>query len=79
MMTKYSFSDARKILVEDLEDPYPTKWEDFETARGLDEDVFGSPRPHPNTTAALGEDLDGSQKPRSNASSRHRFPLTKLV
>ena len=27
---------------------YPTRWEDFQTAKVLGEDVFGSPRPHPN-------------------------------
>ena len=48
MTTKYGFSDIREALVDDLKAAYPTKWEDFETAKILGEDVFGSPRPHPN-------------------------------
>jgi hypothetical protein len=40
MATKYGFSDIREGLVEDLKDAYPTKWEDFETAKVLGEDSF---------------------------------------
>ncbi|KAF9646654.1 hypothetical protein BDM02DRAFT_2982701 [Thelephora ganbajun] len=53
MATKHGFSDVREGLVEDLKGAYPTKWEDFETARVLGEDVFGLPRPHPNAVLKL--------------------------
>jgi len=53
MATKYGFSDLREQLVEDLKGAYPTKWEDFESARILGEDVFGSPEPHPNAVLNL--------------------------
>ena len=53
MATKYGFSDVREALIEDLKGAYPTKWEDFETARVLGEDVFGSPKPHPNAVLNL--------------------------
>ena len=51
--TKYGFSDIREGLVEDLKEAYPTKWEDFERAKVLGEDVFGPPRPHPNAVLNL--------------------------
>ena len=53
MTTKYGFSDVREALVEDLKGAYPTRWEDFEVARVLGEDVFGSPKPHPNVVLNL--------------------------
>jgi len=53
MTTKYGFPDIREALIEDLKSAYPTKWEDFETARILGEDVFGLPRPHPNAVLNL--------------------------
>jgi len=53
MTTKYGFSDIREALVEDLKGAYPTKWEDFETAKVLGENVFGSPNPHPNAVLNL--------------------------
>jgi len=53
MATKYGFSDLREQLVEDIKGAYPTKWEDFESARVLGEDVFGSPKPHPNAVLNL--------------------------
>jgi hypothetical protein len=53
MTTKYGFSDIREALVEDLKAAYPTKWEDFETAKVLGEDIFGSPKPHPNAVLNL--------------------------
>ena len=53
MTTKYGFSDIREALVEELRGAYPTKWEDFETARVLGEDIFGSPKPHPNAVLKL--------------------------
>ena len=53
MTTKYGFPDIHEALVEDLKGAYPTKWEDFETARILGEDIFGSPKPHPNAVLSL--------------------------
>jgi len=53
MATKYGFSDVREALVEDLKGAYPTKLEDFRAARVLGEDVFGSPKPHPNAVLNL--------------------------
>jgi hypothetical protein len=55
MTTKYNFSDIRDQLVEDLKGAYPTKWEDFRNAKVLGEDIFGSPKPHPNTVLNLFE------------------------
>ncbi|KAF9646061.1 hypothetical protein BDM02DRAFT_3271277 [Thelephora ganbajun] len=53
MTTKYGFSDVREGLVEDLEAAYPTKWEDFETAKIIGKNIFGSPKPHPNAVLNL--------------------------
>jgi len=53
MATEYSFSDIREGLVEDLKGAYPTRLEDFETAGVLGEDIFGSPRPHPNAVSPV--------------------------
>jgi len=53
MATKYGYSDVREGFVEDLKGAYPTEWEDFETAKVLGEDVFGSPKPHPNAVLNL--------------------------
>ena len=53
MANKYGFSDVREGLIEDLKDAYPTKWEDLEAAKVLGEDVFGSPKPHPNAVFNL--------------------------
>ena len=53
MTTKYGFSDVREGLVEDFKGAYPTKWEDFKKAEVLGEDVFGSPKPHPNAVLNL--------------------------
>jgi len=53
MTTKYGFSNVREGLVEYLKGAYPTKWGDFETAKVLGEDVFGSPKPHPNAALNL--------------------------
>ena len=53
MATKYGFSDVREQLIEDLNGAYPTTWEGFEAAKVLGEDVFGSPRPHPNAALNL--------------------------
>ena len=53
MATKYGFSDVREQLVGDLKGAYPTKREDFESTSVLGEDVFGSPKPHPNAVLNL--------------------------
>ena len=53
MTIKYGFSNIREALVEDLKGVYPTKWEDFEPANVLGENVFGSPKPHPNAVLNL--------------------------
>jgi len=53
MATKYDFSDVREGLIEDLKGAYPAKWEEFEAAKVLGEDVFGSPKPHPNAVLNL--------------------------
>jgi hypothetical protein len=53
MATKYGFSDVREQLVEDLKGAYPTKWEAYRAAEVLGEDVFGSPKPHPNSVLNL--------------------------
>ena len=53
MTTKYGFSDVRNQLFKDLEGAYPTKWEDFKRVKILGEDIFGSPKPHPNTVLNL--------------------------
>ena len=56
MTTKYGFSDVRDQLLDDLKGAYPTGWEDFRSAKVLGEDVFGSPKPHPNAVLNLFED-----------------------
>ena len=48
MTPKYGFSDVRNQLIKDLEGTYSTEWEDFQTAKILGEDIFGSPKPRPN-------------------------------
>jgi len=53
MSTKYGLFVARTGLIEDLKGAYPAKWEDFEAAKVLGEDVFGSPKPHPNAVLNL--------------------------
>jgi hypothetical protein len=53
MTTKYDLSDVRDQLIEDLKSAYPTKWEDFRSAKVLGEDIFGSPKPHPNAVLNL--------------------------
>jgi len=55
MTTKYGFSEVRNHLLKDLKGAYPTKWEDFWAAGVLGEDVFGSPKPHPNAVLNLFE------------------------
>ena len=53
MATKYGFSDVRDGLVGDLNSAYPTKWEVFRATEVLGEDIFGSPKPHPNAVLNL--------------------------
>ena len=53
MTTKYGFSEVREQLLHCLEGAYPTKWEAYQTASVLGEDVFGSPEPHPNAVLNL--------------------------
>ena len=55
MTTKYGISSVRDQLVKDLRGAYPTKWEDFQSAKVLGEDFFGSPKPHPNAVLNLFE------------------------
>ena len=55
MTTRYGLSNVRDQLVKDLEGAYPTKWEDFQNAEVLGEDVFGSSKPHPNAVLNLFE------------------------
>ena len=55
MTTKYGFSNVRDQLVKDLEGAYPTKLEDYQSAKVLGEDFFGSPKPHPNAVLNLFE------------------------
>ena len=51
--TKYGFSDVRDQLIRDLKGAYPTEWEAHQAAEILGEDVFGSPKPHPNAVLNL--------------------------
>ena len=53
MTTKYGFSDVREQLLESINSAYPTKWEGSRTAKVLGEDIFGSPKPHPNAVSNL--------------------------
>ena len=53
MATKYGFSNIREQLVHSLKGAYPTKWEEYQAAGILGEDIFGSPKPHPNAVLNL--------------------------
>ena len=53
MTTKYGFSDVHDQLIKDLKGAYPTEWEAHQAAKVLGEDVFGSPKPHPNAVLNL--------------------------
>jgi hypothetical protein len=53
MTTKYGFSDVRNQLAHGIKGAYPTKWEGFESGTVLGEDIFGSPKPHPNVVLNL--------------------------
>ena len=55
MTTKYGLSNVRDQFIKDLEGAYPTKWEDYKSAKVLGEDIFGSPKPHPNVVLYLFE------------------------
>jgi hypothetical protein len=53
MTTKYGFSEVREQLVDGMKCAYPTKWEGLGTGTLLGEDIFGSPKPHPNAVLNL--------------------------
>ena len=53
MTAKYGFSNVRDQLVKDIKGAYPTKWDTYQAAEVLGEDVFGSPKPHPNAVLNL--------------------------
>ena len=53
MTTKYGFFDVRDQLVDSIKGAYPTKWKGPGTAKVLGEDIFGSPKPHPNAVLNL--------------------------
>ena len=53
MTTKYGFSNIREQFIDSIKDAYPTKWEGHGNAETLGEDVFGSPKPHPNAVMNL--------------------------
>ena len=53
MATKYGFPDVREQLIDDIRNAYPTKWQNFEAAGVLGEDIFGSPKAHPNAVLNL--------------------------
>jgi hypothetical protein len=48
MAIKYGFSDIREQLVDGIKGAYLTKLEDLGTGMVLGEDIFGSPKLHPN-------------------------------
>ena len=56
MTAKYGFFDIREQLVKDVKGAYPVKWEAYQAAEVLGEDVFGSPKPHPNAVLNLFEE-----------------------
>jgi hypothetical protein len=53
--TKYGLSSVRGQLVDSIRGAYPTKWTDYKSAKVLGEDIFGSPKPHPNAVLILFE------------------------
>jgi hypothetical protein len=53
MSTKYGFSDVREQLLHSIEGAYPTEWGAYQTVTVIGEDVFGSPKPHPNAVLNL--------------------------
>jgi len=53
MTTKYGFSDVRDQLLDSIKTAYPTKREGSGIAKVLGEDIFGSPKPHPNAVLNL--------------------------
>ena len=53
MTSKYGYFGVRYQLVKDLGGAYPTRWEGYQTAEVVGEDVFGSPKPHPNAILKL--------------------------
>lgn len=53
MTKKYGFLHLRDQLVKHLRGAYPTKWEAYQTTSVLGEDIFGTPKPHPNAVLSL--------------------------
>ena len=53
MTTKYGFSEVHEQLVDGIKSAYPTELECLGAGMVLGEDVFGSPRPHPNAVLSL--------------------------
>jgi hypothetical protein len=53
MATKYDFPDVREQLIHSLKDAYPTELGAYQTANVLGEDIFGAPKPHPNSVLNL--------------------------
>jgi len=53
MTAKYGYSNVRDQLFKDLRGAYPTKWEAYQAAEVLDEDIFEPPKPHPNAVLNL--------------------------
>ena len=58
MTTKYGFSDVHEQLLEGIKSAYPTKLECCRAAKVLGEDVFGTPKPHPNAVLNLFTEQD---------------------
>jgi hypothetical protein len=53
MAIKYGFYDICEQLIDSIKCAYPTKWEGLGTGVVLGEDIFGSPKPHPNAVLNL--------------------------
>jgi len=53
MTAKYGYSNVRDQLFKDLKGAYPTKWESYQAAEVLGEDIFEPPKPHPNAVLNL--------------------------
>jgi len=53
MTTKYQFQVIRSQVLLDLLPAYPTQLSDYEGSSDLGEEVFKSPRPHPNSVLNL--------------------------
>lgn len=53
MTTKYKLDDIREQILVDIQDAYPETFEAYEASNILGEEIFGSPRPHPNAVLNL--------------------------